>query len=293
MNNKTLLLSLAASVLISFAACKKEETTEDEKETTTEAFMASSTPENRKVVLEDFTGVRCGYCPDGAVRAKAIADANPGKVIIVAVHSGSYALPASGWANFTNDVSTAINKEAFPLGYPAGTVNRIKFTEYLQTSGSTTSKLAMGRGSWAAAADKVFAMSSPVNVGAKATYDAATKKLTVKVDMYYTSDESASNSLNVFLLQSNLISNQSGGGSAYSQQHVLRASLTGNFGEAITESKVTGSKVTKTFTYDVPADYNGTGVTGGGAVVIDDLKVVAFVSRDKVDILNGVEVDVK
>ena len=67
----------------------------------------------------------------------------------------------------------------------------------------------------------------------------------------------------------------------------------GNWGETITEPTTTGSKVSKTYTYTVPADYNGTSVEGGDAVVIDDLKVVVYVTRGQLEILNAVSVDVK
>ena len=291
---KLLLLSSVAGLLIFAAGCKKEKT-EDNGGGSTETFLASTTPEKRKAVLEDFTGVRCGFCPDGHKRAKAIADANPGKFFIIAVHAGGYAAPAAGWANFTTPFGTAIDRQALPMGYPAGTVNRIVYSDLLMTSRSgAKSKIAMGRGDWANAANRTMIMDAPVNIGAKATYNPANRELTVKVDMYYTGDESANvNNLNIALLQNGLVSKQSGGGDNYVQDHVLRHLLTGQWGETITEAKTVGSKVTKTVKYTVPADYNGTGVTGGGAVVIDDLEVVAFVSKGQTEILNAAKVDVE
>jgi hypothetical protein len=292
---KLLLLTSVAALTVLAVGCKKDKV-EDTK--TTEEFLASTTPENRKVVLEDFTGVRCGFCPDGHVKAKALQDANPGKVFVIAVHAGSYAAPLQGWANFTTPFGEAIDRQALPMGYPAGTINRIVYTDLLQTTTQNnmtySSKIAMSRGAWATGASRAMALSAPVNIGAKATFDAATRELTVKVDMYYTADQSADeNNLNVALVQDKLISNQSGGSANYEQNHVLRHLLTGQWGEAITDTKTIGSKVTKTYKYTVPADYNGTSLTGGGAVVVENLKVVAFVAKGKVDILNATEVDVK
>ncbi|MEK9601231.1 MAG: hypothetical protein VW147_05270, partial [Bacteroidota bacterium] len=40
----------------------------------------STTPENKKVILEELTGVNCTYCPDGHKRANAIKDNNPDNV---------------------------------------------------------------------------------------------------------------------------------------------------------------------------------------------------------------------
>lgn len=55
--------------------------------------FVSTTPENKNVVLEEFTGIHCGYCPNGHVVAQGISDNNPGDVVLVNIHVGSYAAP--------------------------------------------------------------------------------------------------------------------------------------------------------------------------------------------------------
>lgn len=50
----------------------------------------STTPTNRKVVIEEFTGIKCQYCPDGHKIANTIkASKAPGEVILVNIHTGS------------------------------------------------------------------------------------------------------------------------------------------------------------------------------------------------------------
>ncbi|MFT6166600.1 MAG: hypothetical protein ACJAV5_000210 [Vicingaceae bacterium] len=258
----------------------------------TVAFLASTDPSNRAALLEDFTGVRCGFCPDGHVRAAAAqSELGDDKFIIMAVHTGIYATPQTGWANFTNPYGTAIDAQADVSGYPAGTINRLPASS-LGVTGQRGGS-AMSRGSWKTAAIAVNAMEAPVNIGAKATID-GNNLLTVDVDLYYTKGESAVNNVNVALLQDGLVSRQSGGTpqNAYVQNHVLRDLITGQWGETITETTNATSKVSKTFTYTVPSDYNGTNTEGGGAVVISDLKIVVFVTRGQVDVLNAIEIDI-
>ncbi len=256
-------------------------------------FLASTDPLNRAALLEDFTGVRCGFCPDGHVKAAAAqAELGADKFIIMAVHTGIYANPAAGWADFTTPYGTAIDAQADVSGYPAGTINRLPASTLgvqAQRGGS-----AMSRGSWKTAAIAVNALEAPVNIGAEATID-ANNLLTVNVDLFYTQGESAVNHINVALLQDGLVSKQAGGSpqNAYVQNHVLRDLITGQWGEPVTESTNASSRISKTFTYTVPADYNGTGPDGGGAVVLDDLKVVVFVTRGRVDVLNAIEIDIK
>lgn len=56
--------------------------------------------ENKNVVLEEFTGIHCQYCPDGHRRAQELKDAHPDDVIIINIHTGSFANPDPGQPDF-------------------------------------------------------------------------------------------------------------------------------------------------------------------------------------------------
>ena len=53
----------------------------------------STTPENKNVVLEEYTGISCPYCPDGHAVAEGIKNNNPGDVMLINIHTGSFATP--------------------------------------------------------------------------------------------------------------------------------------------------------------------------------------------------------
>jgi hypothetical protein len=261
--------------------------------TTEELFLASTEAQNRTALLEDFTGVRCGYCPQGHIIANQLHDMYPDQFIAIAVHTGYYAQPASGWPNFTTPYGNILVNSARISGYPSGTMNRIKAAD-LGQSPQQSGGMAMSRNHWQGAAEAVMQMSAPVNIGAMATYNESTRELSVQVDLYYTADGGASNYINVALLQDKIMSRQSGAPdpSNYEQNHVLRDLLTGQWGNKNTETTA-GTKYSKTYTYSVPTNYNGLGTEGGGAVVIDNLKVVVFVCESGKNVLNAVEVDVE
>ena len=44
--------------------------------------FVSTLPENKNVVLEQFTGIYCGFCPDGHVIAEGLQASNPNDVFI-------------------------------------------------------------------------------------------------------------------------------------------------------------------------------------------------------------------
>ena len=55
--------------------------------------IVSTDTENKKVILEEFTGIYCTYCPDGHAIANAIKAENPEDVFIINIHTGGYAVP--------------------------------------------------------------------------------------------------------------------------------------------------------------------------------------------------------
>ena len=243
--------------------------------------FVSTTPENKNVVLEEFTGWQCQFCPDGHRRAKAIQTANPDDVVLINVHTGGYATPGSAGFDLRNSFGTALANQSNLGGYPAGTVNRRVF------SGNAT---ALNRGEWANAAAQVLAESSPVNVAAQATLDIATRELTVDVEVYYTGDATnATNKLNVVLSQNNIIGPQIeygvGTHSDYVHNHVMRHMLTGQWGDDI-DTTTTGHFVSRQYTYTLPE------VIGSEAIDITNLEIAVFVAEDNQTILSGSMTDI-
>ena len=247
--------------------------------------FVSTTPENRNVVLEEFTGIYCGYCPDGHLLGQQLHDNNPGQVVLINIHTGSYANPSGNDPNYQTNFGSAIASQAGIAGYPAGTINRHAFSNWSQQGGT-----AMSRGDWDDASADVFPLASPVNVAAISTVDIATGVLTVDVEMYYTGSQTiSSNDLHVAVLQNNVEGPQSGSsgnpGSVlpngnYNHQHMLRHLMTGQWGETITTISQ-GDFVSRQYTWTLAGNING--------VDLDptELEVVVFVSEDHQEIITG------
>jgi len=247
--------------------------------------FVSTNPENKNVVLEEFTGIYCVFCPDGHLKAQQLHDANPGDVVLINIHTGSYAVPSGNDPDFRTPFGAAIDGQATVSGYPAGTVNRHQFS--MTQAGGT----AMSRGDWQTAGTQILAQPSYVNVAAQATLDISTRTLTVDVEAYYTASSSAaSNKLNVVLLQNNVEGPQTGGATYnqaqmlpngnYNHQHMLRHLLTGQWGDDISTT-TTGSLFQQTYTYTIPTDLNGI------AYDLFNLEVAAFVVEGQQEAVTG------
>jgi hypothetical protein len=277
------------------SSCKKNDSsTTVNPPTDNNTFLAPTVQLKKNAVLENFTGVRCQYGIEGLTIINTLETNFPGKIIVISLHTGTYATPAATWPNFTNTFGDSIAAQSQLTDYPAANLNRKIFGGWSMTAGGT----AMGRGYWTNATTQVIAENAPVNIGAIATYNATTKILTVKVDLYYTADETAVNNINVAFLQNAIVGNQMNTDGTYSEyihNNVLRYLLCGQSGDAVpAASTKTGTKYSKTYTYTVPDDYNGASIPpGGGAVYIPNCDVVVFVGRGQGEILNGIKVKVK
>ncbi|MFT5437561.1 MAG: hypothetical protein ACI840_002215, partial [Ulvibacter sp.] len=236
--------------------------------------IVSTTPENKKVILEEFTGIHCVWCPSGHAIAKAIQDSNPGNVFLINIHTGGFSNPGPNEPDFRTIFGNAIRSQSGVNFYPSGTVNRHVF------SGGITG---MDRGQWTSTANSTLTQPSYVNVAVEADINVQTQELTVHVEGYYTANSpQGTNLLNIALLQNNTKGPQTGGnaGSNYNHMHRLVYLLTGQWGISI-PSTTTSTFVDETVTYSIPADYNGI------AVELGDLEIVAFIAETQQEIASG------
>ena len=195
--------------------------------------IVSTSPENKRVVLEEFTGIHCVFCPQGHAIAQAIQNTNPGNVFLINIHEGSFSVPSSGEPDFRTPFGTAIAGQSGLIGYPAGTVNRHNFPGLEQGASGTT---AMSRGQWGTAANQILSNGSYVNVGVEAVVDVVNSEITVHVEGFYTGNSpEGTNLLNVALLQNNTLGPQTGGnmGNNYVHMHRLVWLITGQWGISI------------------------------------------------------------
>jgi hypothetical protein len=250
----------------------------------------STAPQNKKVVLEEFTGIYCGYCPDGHSVANTIYNADPGNVVLINIHSGGYANVATGEPDLKTAEGTAI--DGMPgmgiTGYPAGNVNRTVLTG---------SVMSTGRGSWSSMATTIKGQSAYCNVALQGTLNATTRVLTVDAQVYYTANSPVtSNSLTIVLLENKVYGPQHNYGSppynaanynadkSYNHNHVLRKTLTPTFGITI-PSATAGTTFSTTVSYTVPSTFGAAGKTN--PCLLGNLELAAFVTETNTLTINA------
>lgn len=106
----------------------------------------ANTNTNRNILIEDFTGHKCVFCPQAADLAEQLHQDNPGRVYVASIHSGpdgigdfqTVTLPDYP-TDFTCQEGVEIgtwfgqNDGGFP-GNPRGTVSRITYNDNIMVS---------------------------------------------------------------------------------------------------------------------------------------------------------------
>lgn len=242
-----------------------------------QTFVATE-PQRRNVLIEEYTGVGCQYCPLGHKATDQTVAAFPGRVFAINIHQGMFA------SQYTTQWGNALASQAGISGYPSSTLNRHAFGG---------GGIHIDPGQSYMYAQEMMAMEAPVNVAATVDIDPATRLMVVNVEVYYTDDApGGSNMLNVALVQNDVLGSQAGAanfypenmvGGQYRHKHILRELLTGQWGDTIGNTS-RGAFFSKEYAYVVPPRIGDLDVTD-----VDDLSVVVFVCQGRTEVLNVCE----
>jgi len=203
---------------------------------------------NKRVLIEDFTGTWCQFCPRVSY-AIELVHAQTSDVVVTAIHRGSDPY------NFTG--ASALENQIGLSGYPTAMLNRNTEWNYPETSTASVNQ----------AVNLTSGVNPKLGVAMETTTSGNSSTINVKVKF----GKSFSNlKLVVYALEDNLIYNQTNSTSYYGganpivgfeHDHVLRAVLSSSIlGETITGSTNLNDEFTKSFTYTIPANVNASNV---------------------------------
>lgn len=230
----------------------------------------STEPANRNVILEEFTGRGCQYCPDGHRIANEIMANYPDRVWAINVHAGSYA--QTSYPNFITPDGNTIHGGFSISGYPTGVVNR-------------STSAGQSRSAWANLSNGQLSQAAECNVAGMVRINPDTRVANITVEVYYTGNSSVDeNYLTVAMLQDSIMGSQSGSSynpaqvvnGSYCHMHILRDIITPSaWGEAISPT-TQGTLITKTYEYQIPESI---GSPNGVEVKLDHIFFLAWVSE--------------
>lgn len=214
----------------------------------------------KRVLIEDYTGTWCGWCPrvsHGIELVKAATD----KAVVVAIHSGSTNPSSNGYDPYNFNVPALENLIGLE-GYPTAMLNRKTDWTYPEPNNvNQVVNLTTGTNPKLGLALKSTVSGGNINLEVKTKFGKA-----------FTGAK-----LVVYVLENGLIFNQVNYTDYYngadiitdfSHEHVLRATLTNILGDAFSANESSyNNTVTKTFNVPVPANVSN----------VSNLEFVAFV----------------
>lgn len=208
----------------------------------------------RRVLVQEFTGQGCINCPTGAALIHSLQEQNPGSIISVNLHpeNTQYTRPIGG-LKLTSPIATAYFGYYHPSTLPAAVVDG--------ASPLTNTSL------WTDAILKALEQTAPADLDLATEYDAATRELKVTYTAHFNDVYQAPLAINIWITESNIVGPQYSGANIvrdYVHNHVLRASLTGDWGEEIGKAFIPEDEITRTYTCTIPAEWDASncGVVG-------------------------------
>ena len=243
-------------------------------------YQVSTEVQTKNVLLEEFTGFSCGFCPDGHKKADRLKQILGNRISVVAIHCGYFAQPRPGDPDFIVDAGLEIGDflQASNGSFPSGAVNRRDW------QGDET--YPNSRGLWLGYARQIVEEQAPVNLWGRARIDAQTREMKIRVEGYFTEDVTGElPRLTVLLTQNNILGLQYGGamGDRYPHQHMLRDAVSDAMGDELLQHSK-GEYFVKEYTYQLPEKVKHF------AVVPEEVELVTFVTRGKVDVLNALTI---
>lgn len=247
-----------------------------------ETFIETpESPQDKIVLIEDFTGAACVNCPEAHEAIAAAIAAHPGRVAAIAEYN------YFGDPLYIDQILLTPEAEALdddylgPVsGHPASFIDRVDFSSdgYLAEPPENIGSYATQR----------LSEVPPCNIYAVKNYDAATRTLNLTVTIKYTSDVNLTNHISVSLAESGIIAAQivSGVGEVedYVHNHVLRKMLTYYAGDNLPEDNVAGRVYVFEYSTVLAENWNA-----------DNMTAVIFVHNfesDNKDVLQAAEISV-
>jgi hypothetical protein len=234
----------------------------------------------RKVVIEDYTGIWCGWCPNGRTASEHCEATFGSSVICMGVHSGD--------ALSTGYPDNLINGIGVP-GFPTAAIDRFS---YAPNGGIFEGCGGYANGSdWDPTVTARLNTPSPVAVNITSTYNTSTRALSTTVTANFVGAASGNMRINCVLIEDSIQTNaqqhnymagdpnfsayqwysQTDPIAVYWQRDVARVNLSSTiYGDAgvIPTTVTTGNSYSKTYTTSLPTGWNA-----------QHVKIVGFVEH--------------
>jgi Outer membrane protein Omp28 len=222
----------------------------------------------RRVLIEELTGVRCTNCPDGALVLQSLVQSHGEGVIIVGLHAAAgYVEPyPESQYDFRSTDATTICNYLFvngDPGAPAASIDRRKW--------NGEDELFTYRQSWPGYVSNRVASQPATGLFILPEWDAATREVKLRVNITPEADLSGDLRLSVYITEDSIRDVQLKLGVKvpdYMHRHVFRDAVSSPTGDPISEPMTGGQLISRTYSTTLPPEW-----------VAERCSIVAFLHR--------------
>lgn len=230
-------------------------------------YVLSTIPDadDKVVLMEEFTGATCPFCPAGNKVASELLDEHPDQLILVAIHNdNSMAEPYPGEEDLRTEEGIALSQKLGASSIlPVAAVDR-----FLD---SNQSQEAVTKSKWANLINKRLKVQPKVNVELENDYNSTTRELRVKATVTYLETVTEESHISLMITESNINSPQmlldGSKDDTYIHDHILRDMITQVFGAKTHETTEAGRVIVREYLFEIPENW-----------VPENLDVVGFIN---------------
>ncbi len=285
------LLSISALAIILFYSSCKEQTPpglvldNNGKAVDSSYTAAIETPQEKKIVMEELTGVTCVNCPEkGTDAIDALMAANPNRIIPIAIHSGSFTEPHnnSKYDFRVADGESIVTFLGGEAGKPSSSIDRIADANNIFIRFPSE---------WSSVVASQKNKTTPLNLHMTSEYNEAQNIVEVIIKTAFTSNVTEDLNVSLYVVENDIKDVQSFEtyiDTAYVFKHVFRKSITSVQGSPLNFApKNTGTVLQKRISFE-PL------ITGTNKWNLDKCHLVGIVSKASTkEVVHAEEISMK
>jgi hypothetical protein len=226
---------------------------------------------DRKVLIEEFSGVQCPNCPAGAAQVENLIALYGDRIVAVTMHSHLTGILSAPFQDSKYDFRTESADQIVSFlnlqGIPSATIDRVMF--------EGENELALSPTKWASKVEEALSKDAPVGIALNVQFDSLSRSLSAEVSVLAQENINGDIRIHMGLVESGLIDKQIDGSELlenYEHNHILRTYLTDPKGDNIKNTLEEREQWSKIYSFDLPAQEKGWWAA-------ENMYVFAFVSN--------------
>jgi len=226
----------------------------------------------KQILIEEFTGHKCGNCPEGDATMEMLKEIYCDHIIPVSIHAGFFAEINTSGDKYTYDYRTEEGTEideyfgGSAAGLPNAMINRIPENESYSYNPSE----------WATMIAKLLETKPIIDIDVELSFDAQSREMDADIDVVFIEAINDNLMLSVYFVEDSIVSWQKdyelnpSDIENYSHNHVLRDAINGTWGDNLLNGNANSDDVvSKSYNYTINPEWD-----------INNSSIVAFVYKN-------------